>query len=171
MEHYLKPDKYYKDIYSIDYKKLKKDNIRYLLFDLDNTIARSYDKLPPKEAIELFKKLQKEGFTTIIISNALPRRAKRYAEKLSSDYYYLSQKPNKKNYLKIIDKYKTNVDEMICIGDQIYTDIKGAKRLGIKSILVDYISKRESLLTIPNRLKEKVFIYKKEVIKRGEYYE
>ena len=41
----------------------------------------------------------------------------------------------------------------------------------ITSILVDRISKYESIFTKPNRLKEKIFIYKKGIIKRGEYYE
>ena len=32
------PDMYYKSIFDIDYEKLVKQNIKLLLFDLDNTI-------------------------------------------------------------------------------------------------------------------------------------
>ena len=35
----LKPNNYYKNIYIINYQKLKENNIKCLLFDLDNTIA------------------------------------------------------------------------------------------------------------------------------------
>lgn len=170
MKEILKPDKYYQNIYKIDYQALKKSNIKYLIFDLDNTIADNRHKLPSNEAIELFQKLKKMGFITVIISNALPSRTRRFAEALKCEYYPLSSKPHKKNYLKYINKYNIDPNEMAAIGDQIYTDIKGAKRLGILGIFVDRISKYESIFTRPNRLKEKLFIYNK-IIKKGEYYE
>ena len=166
----LKPTKYYKDIYSINYDLLKSENIKVLLFDLDNTIGDDLTRIPSKQAISLFKKL-KNDFIPIIITNALPFRAKRYAKLLDIDYYYLSNKPHKKNYLKIISKYNLNIKDIAAIGDQIYTDIKGANLLGIKSILLDPISKYESIFTKINRLKENINIYNKKIIKRGEYYE
>ena len=166
----LKPDRYYKDIYSINYDLLKKENIKYLLFDLDNTIGDDREKTPSTKAIELFKKLKKD-FSLIIITNAMPFRAKRYADVLETDYYYLSQKPSKRNYIKIMKKYNISNEVMACIGDQIYTDIKAAKKLNIKNILTDRLSKYEHIFTKPNRLKEKLFIYNKGIIKRGEYYE
>jgi len=166
----LKPTRYYKNIYTINYDLLKKENIKYLLFDLDNTIGDNREKTPSKEAIELFKNIKKD-FTPIIISNALPWRAKKYAEVLEIDCYYLSAKPSKKNYNKIMKKYQITNKEIACIGDQIYTDIKGSNRLNITSIFVDRISKYESIFTKKNRLREKIFIYKKGIIKRGEYYE
>lgn len=170
MDNKLKPTRYYKDIYSINYELLKQENIKYLLFDLDNTIGDSREKTPSEKAIKLFKELKKD-FVPIIITNALPGRTKRYAEALNVDAYYLSSKPRKRNYLKIIEKYNINIDQAVCIGDQIYTDIIGANNLGIKSIFLDRLSKYESVLSKPNRIKEKVLVYKREVIKRGEYYE
>ena len=170
MNKLLIPNRYYKDIFSINYDLLKKENIKYLLFDLDNTLGDSKAAVPSLEVIELIKKLKKD-FTIIIITNALPIRAKRYGAILDVEVFYLSRKPNNINYLKIINKYNTSSDEMAGIGDQIYTDIKGANRLNIKSIFLDPISENESILTKPNRIKEKVLIYKKGIIKRGEYYE
>ena len=72
-------------------------------------------------------------------------------------------------YLKLIKKHNLNPQKIACIGDQIYTDIKGANRLNLLSILVDPISKKEHILTKINRLKERK-IYK-EYLKRGEDYE
>ncbi len=170
MNKLLIPNRYYKDIFSINYDLLKQENIKYLLFDLDNTLGDSKESVPSKEVIELFQKL-KEDFTLIIITNALPLRAKRYGEILGVEVFYLSRKPSRRNYLKIMSKYNANEKELVGIGDQIYTDIKGANRLDIKSIFLDPISKNESILTKPNRVKEKILIYKKGIIKRGEYYE
>jgi len=167
----LKPKKYYKDIHSINYDLLLKENKRHLLFDLDNTIAETKDKYPNEKVVSLFDLLHKKGFKTAILSNALPSRVKRFSRVLDSDVYYLSRKPNSKNYKKYMLKNKIDSKSIAAIGDQIYTDIKGANRLNISSILVDRISKNESIFTKPNRLKEKYFIYKKGIIKRGDYYE
>ena len=164
-----KPDKYYQNIESINYKLLKKENIEVILFDLDNTIGDNREKLPRLEVLELFKQIHKMGFKTIIISNALPRRVRRYASILSSDAMPFSCKPLKFNYQKIIAKYPK--DKIIAVGDQIYTDIVGAKKCGLKTILVNRISKYESPFTWFNRLKEKLIIERKRIIVRGEYYE
>ena len=48
------PDIYAKDIFSVDYKKLKKDGIKCVLFDLDNTLAPLSQKEPSKDVKELF---------------------------------------------------------------------------------------------------------------------
>ena len=76
MNKLLKPSYYYKDIYSINYQKLKKNNIKYILLDIDNTIGDSKDIVPNSQAIKHIKKLEKE-FEIILFSNALPKRVKR----------------------------------------------------------------------------------------------
>lgn len=68
-------------------------------------------------------------------------------------------------------KYKATNSQIAAIGDQLYTDIKGANKLDITSILVDPISKNEFIITKLNRLKENRLINKSKIITRGEYYE
>lgn len=172
MKNSYKPNIYVKDIYSINYKKLKEKGIKYLLFDIDNTISPTNEKTPNKKVIDLFKTLKKEGFIIIILTNAIPLRANRFKKHLSVDTFSLSFKPHKRNYLRIIKKYKINdLKTIAAIGDQIYTDIKGANCLSITSILVDQISNKESLFTKINRLKENFIIKRSKIITRGEYYE
>lgn len=171
MKNLYKPTIYAKDIYSINYKKLKDHNIKYLLFDIDNTIANTNEKVPNKEVLSLFSKLKKEGFTIFILTNALPRRAKRFARILSTKTYYLSWKPLSINYKRIIKEYDLNKENIAAIGDQIYTDIKGANKIGITSILVNPTSNKESIFTKINRLKEIILIKRTKIIIRGEYYE
>ena len=61
------PDMYAQSIYTINYKKLKKNGIKCLLFDLDNTIASYKTKNPDTNIKELFAKLGRD-FKIIIIS-------------------------------------------------------------------------------------------------------
>lgn len=166
-----KPTIYAKNIYEINYDLLQQKNINYLLFDIDNTLADSKTKYPPKEVIILFNALKEKGFTILLITNALPSRAKRFAKILNVKSYYLSFKPLSRNYNKILNYLNVKPNKIAAIGDQLLTDIKGANKQQITSILIDTISSKESILTKLNRLKEKRIIKKYQLLKRGEYYE
>ena len=167
----LKPTIYQKDIFSIDYDKLLENNINNLLFDIDNTIATTKEKTPNQKVIKLFEELRKKGFNLFILTNALKKRATPFGERLNVKTYYFSMKPSSRNYNKVIKENDLKVKHTAAIGDQIYTDIKGANKLGITSILVDPIDKHEFITTKINRLKENKLISKTNIIKKGEYYE
>ena len=168
MNNFMKPNLYYKDIYSINYKKLKDNNISYLLFDIDNTIADNLEKIPCQKALDFITEL-KEDFNIILISNSLPIRAKRFGTSLKVPYYSFSLKPFKKTYKKIIADFNLKTSTIAAIGDQIYTDIKGANKMKITSILVDRISDNESIITKFNRYRERILLNKYKIIERGKY--
>lgn len=168
MNKLLIPKLYYKDIYSINYKKLKDNNIRYLLLDIDNTIGDDKERIPCKRAIELINNL-KNDFNIVLLTNTLPPRAKRYAKLLGLSYYALSIKPLRKTYKKFIKEYNADVSSIAGIGDQLYTDIVGANKMGITSILVDKISNNETIATKINRIRENRNINKYKFIERGKY--
>lgn len=153
------PDMFYKSIYEIDYKKLKKNGIKCLLFDLDNTICSYELNEPDKKLKELFYKLNK-NFKLIIISNNTKNRVRPFKEKLNIDSSFKSNKPFKKKYKKILDLYNYKDTEIACIGDQLLTDILGANKMGFTSILVNPISPNEPLRTKFNRSIERRIIKK-----------
>ena len=62
-----KADMYQKDIFSINYKKLKEMGIKVLVFDLDNTIIEKKKNVVDDKVKKLFKRLKKD-FKVIIIS-------------------------------------------------------------------------------------------------------
>ena len=174
MKDLLIPDIYAQSIYTIDYKKLKEKGIKCLLFDLDNTIAQTYAKTPSKEIINKFEEIEELGFKVIILSNALKSRLKPFKEILNVDTSALSCKPLSFKYKKIMMMYNYDEKDIAAIGDQLYTDIKGANKLNITSILVNPLSKRESILTKYNRIKENKLFNKWEkqgIFERGVYYE
>lgn len=167
----LRPNIYQKDIFSINYENLKKKNVKNLLFDIDNTIVAGNLKSLDNKTIDLFNKLKQENFNIYIITNALKRRAKIFSEILDIKTYHFSMKPSPRNYDKIIKENNLNIKETAAIGDQIYTDVLGANKLGILSILVDPVSKHEFIITKINRVKERKLIKKTKIITKGEYYE
>ena len=167
------PDIYSQSIYTINYAKLKKNGIKCILFDLDNTIAPYKIKEPDKKTKELIASLERD-FKIIILSKVNKKRVRPFKEKLNVDSSYSSRKPFKRKYKKILEVYKFSEDEIACIGDQLITDIYGANNMGFTSILVNRIATFEPIGTKINRFFEK-FIYhrlaRKKLLVKGEYYD
>ena len=173
MEKYV-PDMYQKSIYAIDYKKLKSRGIKCLLFDLDNTIAPIKMKTPSDKIKELFSNLKEMGFKLIIFSNSPKSRLKPFKEELNVDCSASSRKPNPKKFLQILDIYKFGVSEVAIIGDEILTDIVGGNKIGITTILVNPIGKKDIKLARLRRIWEKRImkkLRKKDLFSKGRYYE
>lgn len=156
------PDAYKNSAYEIDYNELYQKGYRAILFDIDNTLV-PHGAPADQKAIELFDMLHRIGFTTRLLSNNKEPRVKSFADQVQSDYCYKAGKPSSKNYLNSMKILKTNQKNTLFIGDQIFTDILGAKNAGIKTILVRPIDKREEIQIVLKRIPEKLilFFYKK----------
>ena len=167
------PDIYQQSIYTINYKKLKKNGIKCLLFDLDNTMVPYKTKEPDQKIKELFAMLEHD-FKVIIMSNSNKNRLRPFKEKLNVDVAYSSCKPFPKKYKKILALYHFEISEVACIGDQLITDIYGANNMGFTSILINKIAAYETIPTRINRFFEKFILRKlarKKILVKGEYYD
>lgn len=163
------PDIYQKSIFSIDYKKLKEQGIKILLYDLDNTLIERGNYQISEKTVELFNKLKKD-FEIYIVSNSINHRKLRLvALALEVPYIKDSRKPFKTGFKKLkLENIKPK--EVAMIGDQVLTDVWGAKRMGYNTILIDPINNKEWLVTKINRVIENR-ILKKENKKRGDYFD
>lgn len=173
LEQYV-PDKYYKSVFVIDYKKLKKSGIKCLLIDLDNTIAPPSMRKPTKKVINLFEELKDMGFKIILFANSTRNRVDTFKNTLGVDASALTFKPKKDKYLRIMEIYGYKPEEICAIGDGLVTDVLGANRLDITTILVNPISSKDSLYGSVNRKLEKQIIKKlakNDIFVRGKYYE
>lgn len=167
------PNMYCKSILDINYDLLKKNGIKYLMFDLDNTIA-TVDRTNisndlKKKIIEL-----SNSFEIVIVSNNFSKRIKPVCDSINISFISFAMKPLPFCYKTIIRKWGCKKSEMCMIGDQLLTDILGANKFGIFSILVDPISKEDIKITRINRLIENKIISKLSktgILKRGKYYE
>ena len=168
------PDIYQKSVYTINYENLKNAGIKVILFDLDNTIVPINATSPSKKLKDLFEDIKKMGLKPIIMSNSNKRRVEPFKDELFVDAACSSTKPLKRKYKKIMNIYGLKPSEIAAVGDQLMTDILGANRLGITSILVNPISTNDFNITKGNRFLENIIINhftKKGVFARGNYYE
>lgn len=168
------PDIYQKSIYAIDYDRLKSEGIKCILFDLDNTLVAPFIKVPNDKLIELFYKLKEKKFKIIIFSNSGKKRLEPFKNELDVDVAYNARKPFTYKYNKIIAMYKLELSEVVIIGDQLLTDIWGGNKVGIKTILVNPISKKDRIVTVLNRIIENSIMSHLKTHKlftKGKYYE
>ena len=168
------PDMYQKSIYHINYDKLKDDGIKCLLFDLDNTCVPFKDKEPNKKLKDLFETLKDMDFKVVIFSNATKKRITPFKNGLNVDCSASSKKPNTNKLMKVIKMFGYDLSEVVLIGDQLFTDILCGNRAGIKTVLVNPMSKDDLLFTkffrYFERKKFKKFA-KKGILVKGKYYE
>lgn len=172
MEKYL-PNMYQKDIFHINYDKLKEKGIKYLLFDLDNTLATIKEDKPSPKVKKLITNLKKD-FTVILVSNSLKKRVSAFASSLDIPYFSFAMKPCGFVYRRIKRKFEFQPWQMAMIGDQLMSDIRFGNKHHLFTILVDRLANDEFKITSINRYRENKILAlyaKQNVFKKGKYYE
>lgn len=152
------PDRYVASTYVIDFEKLYEEGIRGLIFDIDNTLV-PHGAPADKRAIALFKRLKDIGFKCCLISNNQEPRVAMFNEPIQVDYVHDAHKPSTKNYKKAMEIMHTDTSNTIFIGDQLFTDVWGAKRAGIPNILVKPIHPKEEIQIVLKRYLEKIVLH------------
>lgn len=152
------PEKMARSAYSIDYSKQYEKGIRGIIFDIDNTLVPQ--NAPGDDTVrEFFKELHELGFRTCLISNNSEERVKPFAEIAESLYVADAGKPLLRSYTQAMALLHTDINETLFVGDQILTDIFGAKRLGMPHILVKPLDPKHEYLRIKlKRIIEKPII-------------
>ena len=172
MEKYI-PDMYQKSIYAIDYHKLKNCGIRFLLFDLDNTLSSVGENKPTAKLKKFIEELKQE-FEILIFSNSPKKRVMGFAEELNINAVYFACKPLRRKLDFVLQENKLQENEVAIIGDQILTDVVGGNKVGITTILVNPISTKDGIWTKWNRHKEEKIIKKlraRGLFTKGKYYD
>ncbi len=152
------PDRYVASTYVIDFEKLYEEGIRGLIFDIDNTLV-PHGAPADARAVKLFERLKNIGYQCCLISNNQEPRVKMFNEKIQVDYVYNAHKPSKKNYKKAMEIMGTDTGNTLFVGDQLFTDVWGAKRVGIRNILVKPIHPKEEIQIVLKRYLERVVLY------------
>ena len=163
------PKEYVRSTYEIDFEELYKEGYRGILFDIDNTLV-PHDAPATRESIELFERLRAIGFATCLISNNKEPRVTPFAEAMKTLYVYKADKPSRKGFREGMERMGTDLSHTLFVGDQLFTDIWGANRTGIYSILVEPIDPKEEIQIVLKRYLEKIvlFFYKRAQKKKQE---
>ena len=129
-----------------------------MIFDIDNTLV-PHGAPADERAVRLFARLRSIGLDYCLISNNQLPRVKPFADAVQAKFVEDAHKPSKKNYLKAMELMHVNLDSCIFVGDQIFTDVYGAKRCGMRTILVKPLHPKEEIQIVLKRYLEKIVLY------------
>ncbi len=146
------PDEYLASAYDIDYEGWYEKGKRGVIFDIDNTLVE-HGAPADDRSRALFARLKEIGFKSLVLSNNKEPRVRSFADEAGSGlkYIYKADKPFKKGYLEALKVLGVTKEEALFVGDQIFTDVWGARRIGIYSILTKPIDPKEEIQIVLKR--------------------
>lgn len=152
------PDHMRDSAYEIEYEELYGKGYRGIIFDIDNTLV-PHGAEADWRAIELFERLHGMGFQTILLSNNKEPRVKTFSDKVRSQYIFRAGKPGRAGYEAAMKRMGTTRENTLFVGDQLFTDVWGAKRIGIVTYLVKPIHPKEEIQIVLKRRLERIVLY------------
>lgn len=165
----LYPDLWLNSAYEVDYEGLYEEGIRGLIYDIDNTLV-PHGAHADERAVRLFERIHGTGLKAVLLSNNKEPRVSSFKQEVKyCEYIYKAGKPKRGGYLKAMEMMGTGRSDTVFIGDQLFTDIWGAKRSGIRTILVRPIDKKEEIqIVLKRRLEAVVLFFYKRKLKRAQ---
>lgn len=162
---YLKPHLYVDSLNEIKLDFLWYTGKRGLIIDLDNTIAPWREEKITAEAHKFITDAVQIGFRVCLLSNASHKRVKKAANKYDIPYVASAMKPISKSFIRANQCLGLNPEQVVVIGDQLFTDVLGGNRVGCHTILVKPLNTFEFAGTRIIRKLEKIAfkIYGKQV--------
>lgn len=156
LEHFF-PDMYYESTYIIDFEQYYKDGYRGVIFDIDNTLV-PHGAPADERSIALFKRLKEIGFDSVLLSNNKEPRVAMFNEPIGTHMIWKAGKPLPDNYRKAMQMMKTDTSNTLFVGDQLFTDILGAKNAGIRALLVKPMNPKEEIQIVLKRKLEAIVL-------------
>ena len=162
----LYPNFIYEKVEDIPYDMLRKEDIKLILMDMDNTLI-DYKADYSKELRRWIKEMKPKGIKLYIVSNSFgDKKIRKVSKELGLQYFHKAGKPSRRGFRKVFDDFPDiKKEQTLMIGDQLFTDVWGGNRFNIKTLLVKRINKKETILSSCKRPLERLILnhyYKKD---------
>jgi HAD superfamily phosphatase (TIGR01668 family) len=155
----LSPKLFAPSLGEVDLNALAERGVDSIILDLDNTILPWRDYEIPPESADWVRRALERGMSLCIASNTRnPRRLRAVAQKLGISCFDRIAKPRRRGLRAAMETMCSVPSRTAIIGDQIFTDILGGNRLGLLTVLVRPMHRREFVGTKVSRLFEKLVL-------------
>ena len=155
----LRPDRFFDRASSIDVERDIKDLGASVVFlDIDNTIRSRADGLVPPDAASWLSSLVRHGVRVCLLSNNWHDNVYDLAEELGLPVVAKAMKPLPLAFVRGLSLMKCKVADSIMIGDQLSTDVWGAKLVGMRSYLVLPLANEDLRHTVVVRKVERAIL-------------
>lgn len=153
----LIPDDCQNSILDITPDYMKKHGLGGIILDIDNTLIGHNVPTPTPEVTQLLEQYRTNGIKMCVVSNNRRERVAHFCEKIGvTAFVWDALKPAARGYAKAAEIMHLRPEETAAVGDQIFTDVWGAKRAGCMAVLLKPIHKGgEGFFIALKRLLEK----------------
>ncbi len=143
---FICPDLYVPSVTHVPLADLWAQGVRVLFVDLDNTLLPIGSQKVSQSVQDWVRQARALGFQVVIVSNAgSSRRVAQVAEGLGIQGIAAAGKPRRFVFRRYLEWQRLTPQQAVMIGDQLFTDILGAKRTGMKAVLVEPMTERRFL--------------------------
>lgn len=141
------PREYKASVKGIDFERLYKKGYRGVLFDVDNTLVPFDEMDASEELIAFVTGLQTIGFKVGLVSNNTRSRVQALNRKLNLEIMPNAMKPLTYKLRRILKTMGLTPRNSVFVGDQLFTDVWVGNSMGLYTVLVKPIQKKEQLIT------------------------
>ncbi len=146
-------------VWEVDLAALAGEGVRGLILDLDNTLVNWNSLVVRPEVTAWLAEAKRLGIAACISSNAhSPRRVRRLAEQLGVLCVTHAGKPRASAFRRPMELMGTSPADTVVIGDQLFTDVLGGNRAGLRTVLVRPLGWLEFPGTMLTRLVERLVL-------------
>lgn len=153
---FFMPNYYFSSISQIDMEFLKELNIKALILDIDNTLVPYSLKTADEKAENFINSILQNGIKICFVSNNKKDRVTEFNKQFSLPAIHRSAKPLRINYYRAMKMMNAKKENTAVIGDQIFTDIYGGNKIGLTTILVDPIDKKNDKVKLKRKLETRI---------------
>ena len=133
----LGPDRCFSRLSRIDVDAdLRACGLDTVRLDIDNTLRSREDGLVPEDARAWLSACERAGVRVCLLSNNWHKNAHELADRLQLPIVAKAMKPLPPGYIAALAKMGSRARSTVVVGDQLFTDIMGAKVLGLSAYMV-----------------------------------
>jgi len=145
----ISPRYSFRGVTDISAKFLEKIGVRFLMLDLDNTIAAYGEGALADDITMWAQDMKNSGIELFIVSNSKRKeRVESFAQTLASGYIWNAGKPSSRGVLQAMELAGFDAHESALAGDQIFTDTLAANSAEVFSIIVRPIRCKNPLFAL-----------------------
>ena len=135
----FRPDKKFERFEDVTPALLKKEKVKLLLCDLDNTLRLHSEKEPADELADWIENCKKDGIKIVIISNnGRKKMMQKFCEPINVPCVWWAKKPLSTKLTEAMREYNFKPEETVMLGDKWSTDVLAAKFAKIRSFKVEH---------------------------------
>lgn len=152
----FRPTECVESVAHIDLSVLVSRGFDTLMLDLDNTLLPWKDSILPELTLDWIDRAKQMGMKLCIVSNTHnPKRLSTIAAELGIPSVCRALKPRKHGFTSAAQTLDSAPERTVVVGDQLLTDILGGNLMGMHTILVKPMHRREFVGTKVSRLIER----------------